>query len=316
MKLKNFVKTTSSLLIALMTVMGISMTAFAADSSVTFKDGKLTVFEPGSVHTNTDLFDNFKGVMPGDTRSEDITVQNKSKDYDYIKVYMRAVLHDESGNPISEKVLNELRNDERREQTSEAAYMYDFLSQLSMTVKNGTDEIYNASPDELSGLVENVYLGTLRKDQSLKLNVELAVPIEMGNEYANRIGEVDWVFVVEGYDDPKPTRSDRDSDDSDDPDPSPRPPRRPSNNSKGTPTPVNAPSAVSPAENTITPPTPEFPEESSVADAQNTRKLSAGNPATGDTTHRVLWTMLSVGSGILLLGLILLKRRSDKAEDK
>ena len=316
MKLKNIVKTTSSLLLALMTVMGISMTAFAADSSVTFKDGKLTVFEPGSAYANSDMFDNFKGVMPGDTRSEEITVQNKSKDYDYIKVYMRAVLHDESGNPISEKVLNELRNDERREQTSEAAYMYDFLSQLSMTVKNGTDEIYNASPDELSGLVENVYLGTLRKDQSLKLNVELAVPIEMGNEYANRIGEVDWVFVVEGYDDPKPTRSDRDSDDSDDPDPSPRPPRRPSNNSKGTPTPVNAPSAVSPAENTITPPNPEFPEESSVADAQNTRKLSAGNPATGDTTHRVLWTMLSVGSGVLLLGLILLKRRSDKAEDK
>ena len=206
MKLKNIVKTTSSLLLALMTVMGISMTAFAADSSVTFKDGKLTVFEPGSAYANSDMFDNFKGVMPGDTRSEEITVQNKSKDYDYIKVYMRAVLHDESGNPISEKVLNELRNDERREQTSEAAYMYDFLSQLSMTVKNGTDEIYNASPDELAGLVENVYLGTLRKDQSLKLNVELAVPIEMGNEYANRIGEVDWVFVVEGYDDPKPTR--------------------------------------------------------------------------------------------------------------
>ena len=42
MKLKNIVKTTSSLLLALMTVMGISMTAFAADSSVTFKDGKLS----------------------------------------------------------------------------------------------------------------------------------------------------------------------------------------------------------------------------------------------------------------------------------
>lgn len=112
----------------------------------------------------------------------------------------------------------------------------------------------------------------------------------------------------------RPSSGGSDSDDSDDP--SPRPPRKPDGNSNGSPTPVNAPSAVSPAENTITPPNPEFPEESSVADAQNTRKLSAGNPATGDTTHRVLWTMLSVGSGILLLGLILLKRRSDKAEDK
>lgn len=115
----------------------------------------------------------------------------------------------------------------------------------------------------------------------------------------------------------RPSSGGSDSDDSDDSDdPSPRPPRKPDGNSNGSPTPVNAPSAVSPAENTITPPNPEFPEESSVADAQNTRKLSAGNPATGDTTHRVLWTMLSVGSGVLLLGLILLKRRSDKAEDK
>lgn len=116
----------------------------------------------------------------------------------------------------------------------------------------------------------------------------------------------------------RPSSGGSDSDDSDDSDdPSPRPPRKPDGNSNGSPTPVNAPSAVSPAENTkITPPNPEFPEASSVADAQNTRKLSAGNPATGDTTHRVLWTMLSVGSGVLLLGLILLKRRSDKAEDK
>ena len=116
----------------------------------------------------------------------------------------------------------------------------------------------------------------------------------------------------------RPSSGGGDSDDSDDSDdPSPRPPRKPDGNSNGSPTPVNAPSAVSPAENTkITPPNPEFPEESSVADAQNTRKLSTGNPATGDTTHRVLWTMLSVGSGVLLLGLILLKRRSDKAEDK
>ena len=314
MKLKNIVKTTSSLLLALMTIVGLSMTAFAADSSVTFKDGKLTVFEPGTVHTDTNLFDNFAGVMPGDTRTEEITIQNKSKDYDYIKVYIRADLHDESGNPVSEKVLNELTNDECRGELSEVEHMHDFLAQLSMTVKNGDNEIYKASPNELDAFAENAYLDTLRKDESVKINVELAVPIEMGNEYANRIGEVD--FVVEGYDYPKPTRSDRDSDDSDDPDPSPRPPRRPSNNSKGSPTPVNAPSAVSPAENTITPPNPEFPEESSVADAQNTRKLSAGNPATGDTTHRVLWTMLSVGSGILLLGLILLKRRLDKTEDK
>lgn len=113
----------------------------------------------------------------------------------------------------------------------------------------------------------------------------------------------------------RPSSGGSSSDDDWDPDPKPSN----SGNNNGSPTPVNAPSAVSPAENTksqLTPPNPEFPEASSVADAQNTRKLSAGNPATGDTTHRVLWTMLSVGSGILLLALILWKRRSDGAEEK
>lgn len=206
--MKNIAKQAFSLLLALMMVLGLSTTAFAAESSVTFEDGKLIAFEPGSVYTESDLFDNFKGVMPGDTRSEEITIQNKSDDCDYIKVYLRAVLHDEEGNPISPEVLDELRSDERRGETSELAYMVDFLSQLSMTVKNGTEEIYNASPDELDGLAENVYLGKLRKGESLKLDVELTVPIEMGNEHASRIGEVDWVFVVEGFDDPTPPPDD------------------------------------------------------------------------------------------------------------
>lgn len=208
MKLKHFITKAFSLLLAMMMVTGMSTTALAAESSVSFEGGKLIAFEPGSVYTDSDLFDNFKGVMPGDTRSEKITIQNKSNDCDYIKVYLRAVLHDETGNPISEKVLEELRNDERRGETSELAYMHDFLSQLSMTVKNGTEVIYNASPDELDGLAQNVYLGTLRKGNSLNLDVELNVPIEMGNEYANRIGEVDWVFVVEGFDDPTPPPDD------------------------------------------------------------------------------------------------------------
>lgn len=202
MKIKKIIKQSFSLLLALVLLMGMTVTAFAAESSVTFESGKIIAFGPGSVYTDTDLFDNFKGVMPGDTLSEKVTIQNKSNDCDYIKVYMRAVLHDENGNPVSDKVLAELRSDERRGAASELEYMHDFLSQLSMTVKNDGKVIYDASPDELDGLSDNVYLGTLRKGESTRLDVQLNVPMEMGNEYADRIGEVDWVFVVEGFDDP------------------------------------------------------------------------------------------------------------------
>ena len=204
MKKKNMINKAFSLLLALMMVMGFATTAFAAGASVTFKNGKLVVFQPGSDYTQTDLFGNFKNIMPGDTLTEEITVENQSGDSDYIKVYLRAVPHDETGNPISEKVLAELSRDERRGEKTELAYMYDFLAQLQLTVKNGAEMIYQASPDGTGGLTNNVYLGSLRKGQSLKLDVELKVPIEMGNDYANRIGEVDWVFAAEAFNDVTP----------------------------------------------------------------------------------------------------------------
>lgn len=197
-------KTLCSLLLTVLMLMSVSATVFAA-SSVSFENNQVVVFAPGSSETATDLFDNFKNVMPGDTLSEVITIKNNTNQADYIKVYMRAVLFDETGNPLSDKVLAELQADTRRGAMTPLAYMYDFLSQLSMTVKNGATEIYNASPDQLDGLAANVYLGTLRQNEFLTLDVQLSVPIELDSTYANRSGEVGWVFVAEGFDDPTPT---------------------------------------------------------------------------------------------------------------
>ena len=199
-------KSILSLLMVLAAMLSFSAAAYAAESGVTFEDGKIIAFEPGSVYTDSDLFDGFKGLMPGDTRTEEVTIQNKSRDCDYIKVYMRAVPHGLAvGNQISDRVLAELEADTRRGATPELDYMNAFLAQLDMKVWNGGTLIYEESPEQMDGLAANVYLGTLRQGESLKLNVELNVPIAMGNEYAGRIGEVDWVFVVEGYDETKLT---------------------------------------------------------------------------------------------------------------
>ena len=210
MKKRN-VRSILSLLMVLAALFCFSATAYAAESNVTFEDGKIIAFEPGSVYADADLFDNFKGVMPGDTRTEDITIQNNAKDCDYIKVYMRAILHDEAGNPISEKVLAELQADERRESASELEYMYDFLSQLSLKVWNGPALVCEAPAGMPGGLAENVYLGSIRRGETVKLKVELVVPIEMGSEYSSRIGEVDWAFVIEGFDDSSSSSGDDDT---------------------------------------------------------------------------------------------------------
>lgn len=201
--MKRTFRNLSSLLLALVMVLSLSVTAFAADSSITFKGAQEGFdFQPGSEYTTTDLFDNFKDVMPGDKLTETIQVKNEASDCDYIKLYMRAVVHDENGNPLtySEAFENTDGKDQanvagQRDET--VATMQDFLSQLTMRIYNGEELIYNASPDEAGALVNNVLLGTLSKDESLNLKVELDVPIELGNEYANRVGEVDWVFLAE-----------------------------------------------------------------------------------------------------------------------
>ena len=190
MKNKTLFLLLTTVLLTLTLILGVS----AAESTITYKgleDG--FTFAPGSSYTSTDLFDNFKNVMPGDNRTEEITVINKADDCDYIKVYIKAEVHDETENPLSPNVAASGET---------VATMSDFLAQLSMTVRSGGTKIYEESPDQLDGFAEPVYLGTIRADEKVTLDVTLSVPIELGNEYANRVGEVDWVFLVEAFNDP------------------------------------------------------------------------------------------------------------------
>ncbi len=183
-------RTILSIMLTLMMIMSLASTALAG-TSIEFKgfDEKFN-FVPGSEYTETDLFGNFKNVMPGDTVTEEITFTNSAADSDFINLYMRAVPHDDTNNPLSPEVSASGET---------VASMTDFLAQLSMKVWNGTQLIYEASPNELDGLQNNVLLGTFRSGDTTTLKVELSVPIELGNEYANRVGEVDWVFHVEAY---------------------------------------------------------------------------------------------------------------------
>lgn len=174
----------------LLIVMSLSSTAYAAAPSITFKGFTSGFdFQPGSEYTETDLFNSFKNVMPGDTVTETITFTNSASDCDFVNLYMRAEAHDETANPLSPKVAEK----------ETVAAMTEFLSKLSMKVWNGTELIYDAAPNELGGLGSNKFLGTFRSGETATLKVELSVPIDLDNKFADRIGEVDWIFHVEAY---------------------------------------------------------------------------------------------------------------------
>ena len=135
-----------------------------------------------------DLFHKFHNVMPGDKVTETITITNDFSDYDYIKVYMKA-----EPNTLDNVQSTDNATDET------IVSMEEFLSILRMRVNVDGKEIFDGAPNQPGTLAENVLLAQLNLNESTLVNVDLDVPITMGNEYANRQGEVDWIFTVEAF---------------------------------------------------------------------------------------------------------------------
>ena len=103
-------------------LLSFAVTSFAADGKVTYSGNAGDfVFEPGSDQSLTDLFPNFKGVMPGDSLTQKITVKNDADDKVKVKIYIRSLgAHEDSVDFLSKLGLKVAKSEENK-----MAYMFD-----------------------------------------------------------------------------------------------------------------------------------------------------------------------------------------------
>ena len=159
---------------ALIMMMTVAVSATAADGNVIYSgDAGEFIFAPGSKYSLTDLFSEFKDVMPGDTLTQEIVVKNNAKKS--VKISMRALgAHEDSK---------------------------DFLSKLNLYVEKVTDTpLFEAPADQTAQLTEWREVGVLASGGEAELMVGLQIPMSLDNNYKKLVGYLDWEFMVEEID--------------------------------------------------------------------------------------------------------------------
>lgn len=158
----------------LLLMIGLTQPLFVEASTVTYVNrAEQFVFVP----EDTNLFENFKGIMPGDERNQEIQVRNNSTGV--VNIYLKI-------NPINAKSK-------------------DFLEQLNLKINNQETVIFNDQFASQGSFSDYKLLTKLEPKAKMSLDLLLEVPISLSKEFMHQEAEIEWLFKVEEVETKQPT---------------------------------------------------------------------------------------------------------------
>lgn len=177
-------KLSSLLVMASLIVPSISSVS-AADSMITF-DGDAGKFI--NQNENNEVFDGFKNMNPGETRTQTLTLKND--DYREMRYYMSSKILDEFGNETTD--------------ASGIAYDVDFKINGETLFDGQVGGEDRVGMNEVGKQGDSILIATLGKGETANLEMTLTADGEtMDNSYQGASGVVEYTFSVEYDDEPQ-----------------------------------------------------------------------------------------------------------------
>jgi len=140
------------------TVSGPAVIYTEATNAITFS---------GTAANNTDLFPNFKRLVPGDYVKQTITLVTARANADDCTFSMKAADNSDQA---------------------------EFLDYLYLTVQKDGEVVASGQAAPGAGLTQWVELGTLAPGERMTVTVSLYVDKDMGNDFQNYKGKIRWMF--------------------------------------------------------------------------------------------------------------------------
>lgn len=197
--MKNISKRLFTLVLAMVMMAGFALSSSAA-GIVTYESKEFD-FAPGTEYSVSDLFTDFKNLMPGDSITQIVRLVNNGKSKTTTKFYLKATgPAAETDEDLKFNGANgNLGDADDTDGYPEKVFDNSLLSQLKMTVKvvKNNKTIFDAPANETATLSDWVYLGSLRKGGEIDLEVTVEVPAEMGNEFRDLAGAINWSVKIE-----------------------------------------------------------------------------------------------------------------------